>query len=78
MAAPEEDDEEVGDLRPPLLPPKLAGFSEYLFTSGLIIHQELLPELSFCTRMKRLCSDRLCLIEFLKKKNSILIFNVIL
>lgn len=40
----------------------------YLLMSGLIIHQELLPELSFCTRIKRLCKERLCLIEFLKIK----------
>jgi hypothetical protein len=32
--------------------------------SGLIIHQEDLPVPSFCTRMKRLCSDRLWRIEF--------------
>ena len=37
----------------PLLPP-----------SGFSIHQELLPVPSFCMRMKRLCSDRLCLMEF--------------
>ena len=40
-----------GDL--PLLPP-----------SGFSIHQELLPVPSFCTRTKRLCRDRLCLMEF--------------
>jgi hypothetical protein len=38
------------------------------FASGLIIHQELLPVPSFCTLMKRLCNDRLCLIEFGKRK----------
>ena len=27
--------------------------------SGLIIHHELLPVPSFCTRMNRLCSDKL-------------------
>lgn len=32
--------------------------------SGLSIHHELLPAPSFWTRMKRLCSDRLCRIEF--------------
>lgn len=48
-----------GDFGLPLL------FSVYLLTSGLIIHQELFPELSFCTRMKRLCNDRLWRIEFL-------------
>lgn len=32
--------------------------------SGLIIHHELLPVPSFCTRIKRLCSDRLCRTEF--------------
>ena len=45
--------------------------SAYLLMSGLIIHQDDLPELSFWTRMKRLCKDKLCLIEFfwgLKKK----------
>jgi hypothetical protein len=32
--------------------------------SGLMIHQELFPVPSFWTRMNRLCSDRLCRIEF--------------
>lgn len=32
--------------------------------SGFSIHQELFPVPSFWTRMKRLCRDRLCLIEF--------------
>ena len=35
--------------------------------SGLIIHQEDFPVPSFWTRMKRLCSDRLCRIEFWKE-----------
>lgn len=34
------------------------------FASGFSIHQDDLPVPSFCTRMNRLCSDRLCLIEF--------------
>lgn len=38
------------------------------FASGLIIHQELLPVPSFCTRIKRLWSDRLCRMEFCFKK----------
>lgn len=44
-----------GDL--PLFPP-----------SGFSIHHELLPVPSFWTRMKRLCSDRLCLMEFWRWK----------
>lgn len=32
--------------------------------SGFSIHQELFPVPSFCTRMKRVCKERLCLIEF--------------
>lgn len=40
-----------GDL--PLFPP-----------SGFSIHHELFPVPSFWTRTKRLCKDRLCLIEF--------------
>lgn len=44
-----------GDL--PLLPP-----------SGLSIHQELFPVPSFCTRINRLCRDRLCLIEFYRRE----------
>ena len=35
--------------------------------SGLIIHHEDLPVPSFWTRMKRLCSDKLCRIEFCQK-----------
>jgi hypothetical protein len=38
------------------------------FASGLIIHHDDLPVPSFCTRTNRLCSDRLCLIEFWKIK----------
>lgn len=34
------------------------------FASGLITHQELFPAPSFCIRIKRLCSDKLCRIEF--------------
>jgi hypothetical protein len=41
-------------------------FIVYLLTSGLIIHHELFPELSFWTRMKRLWSERLWRIEFWK------------
>lgn len=41
----------------PLLPP-----------SGFNIHQELFPVPSFCMRTKRLCSDRLCLMEFCVEK----------
>lgn len=43
-----------GDL--PFLPP-----------SGFSIHHELFPVPSFCTRTKRLCSDRLCLMEFCRR-----------
>lgn len=43
-----------GDL--PLFPP-----------SGFSIHHELFPVPSFWTRIKRLCSDRLCLMEFWKR-----------
>lgn len=32
--------------------------------SGFSIHQELFPVPSFCMRTKRLCRDRLCLMEF--------------
>lgn len=42
------------------------------FASGLIIHHDDFPVPSFCTRMKRLCSDRLCRIEFCKKWKNIL------
>lgn len=34
------------------------------FAPGLIIHHEDFPVPSFCTRMNRSCSDRLCRIEF--------------
>lgn len=44
-----------GDL--PLFPP-----------SGFSIHHELFPVPSFWTRMKRLCKDRLCLIEFWQRE----------
>lgn len=44
-----------GDL--PLFPP-----------SGFNIHHELFPVPSFWTRTKRLCSDRLCLMEFCRWK----------
>ncbi|TNN75127.1 hypothetical protein EYF80_014700 [Liparis tanakae] len=44
-----------GDL--PLLPP-----------SGFSIHHELFPVPSFWTRIKRLCSDRLCLMEFCRER----------
>lgn len=40
----------------PILPP-----------SGFSIHQELLPVPSFWTRMKRVCRDRLCRIEFCRR-----------
>lgn len=36
--------------------------------SGFSIHHDDLPVPSFCTRINRLCSERLCLIEFCKKK----------
>jgi hypothetical protein len=36
------------------------------FASGFSIHQEDLPVPSFWTRIKRLCKDKLCLIEFCK------------
>jgi hypothetical protein len=39
--------------------------------SGLIIHQDDLPVPSFCTRMNRLCSDKLWRIEFYFKSNTI-------
>lgn len=45
----------LGDL--PLFPP-----------SGFSIHHELFPVPSFCTRTKRLCRDRLCLMEFWRKE----------
>ena len=32
--------------------------------SGFSIHQELFPVPSFCMRTKRLCRERLCLMEF--------------
>jgi hypothetical protein len=38
--------------------------------SGLIIHQDDLPVPSFCTRMNRLCSDKLWRIEFYFKSNT--------
>lgn len=38
--------------------------------SGLIIHQDDLPVPSFCTRMNRLCSDKLWRIEFYSKSNT--------
>lgn len=44
-----------GDL--PLFPP-----------SGFSIHHELFPVPSFWTRIKRLCSDRLCLMEFWRRE----------
>lgn len=44
-----------GDL--PLFPP-----------SGFSIHHELFPVPSFWTRTKRLCSDRLCLMEFWRRR----------
>lgn len=40
------------------------------FASGLIIHQDDFPVPSFCTRMKRLWSDKLCRIEFWKKHSN--------
>jgi len=50
--------------------------------SGFTIHHELLPVPSFCTRINRLCRDRLCRIEFYNQKacianchNVSLIFN---
>lgn len=36
--------------------------------SGFSIHHELFPVPSFCTRTKRLCSDRLCLMEFCSRR----------
>lgn len=44
--------------------------------SGLIIHQEDFPVPSFCTLMKRLCSDRLCLMEFCNKKKALATKNI--
>ena len=41
--------------------------TEPLATSGFIIHQLDLPWPSFWTLLKRLCSDRLCRIEFWKE-----------
>lgn len=38
------------------------------FASGFIIHHDDFPVPSFCTRMNRLCSERLCRIEFWNKK----------
>lgn len=38
--------------------------------SGFSIHHELFPVPSFWTRTKRLCSDRLCLMEFWKVERS--------
>lgn len=38
------------------------------FASGFSIHQDDLPVPSFCTLINRLCSDKLCLIEFWKRK----------
>lgn len=38
------------------------------FASGLSIHQLDLPVPSFWTRIKRLCKDKLCRMEFCKKK----------
>lgn len=46
-----------GDL--PLFPP-----------SGFSIHHELFPVPSFWTRIKRLCSDRLCLMEFCRRERN--------
>lgn len=38
------------------------------FASGFNIHQEDFPVPSFCTRMKRLCRDKLWRIEFCKNR----------
>lgn len=43
--------------------------------SGLIIHQELFPVPSFWTRMKRLCRERLCRMEFWKEKKAGIYIN---
>lgn len=40
--------------------------------SGFSIHQELFPVPSFCMRTKRLCRERLCLIEFWIEKEWII------
>lgn len=45
------------------------------FASGLIIHHDDFPVPSFCTRINRLCKDRLCLIEFCKEKNRIVNYD---
>ena len=49
-----------------IVPARLRGTFE--MASAFTIHHELLPVPSFCTRMKRLCSDKLCLMEFYHNK----------
>lgn len=41
------------------------------FASGFIIHHDDLPVPSFWTRMKRLCNDKLCRIEFCKDEKTV-------
>lgn len=48
------------------------------FASGFIIHHDDFPVPSFCTRMKRLCNDRLCRIEFCNTENRYNYFFVII
>lgn len=42
-----------------------------VFASKFNFHHDDLPVPSFCSRTKRLCSDRLCLIEFCNKTKQI-------